>query len=62
LARWCCQVSTVACLDDGAWLIVHCGQMRNPVRAGGAICDIPFQVKKILDEIEGVTLQVHRNC
>jgi len=36
--------------------------MRNPVRAGGAICDISLQVKKILDEIEGVTLQVIVNA
>ena len=42
------------CLDDGAWIIVHCGPLRNRSQ----VCDIPFEVKKILDAFDGVTLQV----
>ena len=43
------------CLDAGAWILVHCGQMRN---ARHGLCDIPFEVKKILSSMNGVTLQV----
>ena len=52
------QENTVECLDSGAWIIVHCGQMRNQKTSSGERCDIPFEVKKILDAIDGVTLQV----
>ena len=45
---------TVEALCDGAWVLVHCGPMRHQ----GQRCDIPFEVKKILDAIDGVTLQV----
>lgn len=51
------QTGTVDCLDAGAWIIVHCGPMRDRKGARG-LCDIPFEVKKILSTIEGVTLQV----
>ena len=44
---------TVEALRDGAWVLVHCGPMRHQ----GQRCDIPFEVKKILDAIDGVTLQ-----
>jgi hydrogenase maturation factor len=50
------QASTVDCLEDGAWIIVHCGQMRSQKQP--SLCDIPFEVKKILSEIPGVRLQV----
>lgn len=52
------QENTVECLDPGAWIIVHCGQMRNQKTSSRELCDIPFEVKKILDAIDGVTLQV----
>lgn len=55
---WFVQASTVDCLEDGAWIIVHCGQMRNHKHPSGGLCDIPFEVKKILSDIPGVKLQV----
>ena len=51
-------VGTVACLADGAWLVVHCG----PMRSSGKMCDIPFEVKKILEGIDGVSLQDEIVC
>ena len=38
--------------SDGAWICIHCGAMRD----GGRLCDIPYEVKRILREIEGVEL------
>jgi hypothetical protein len=45
--------ATVRVLDDqgGAWICVHCGAMRDK---GGRTCDIPYEVKRILRDIEGV--------
>ena len=48
----------MACLADGAWLVVHCG----PMRSSGKMCDIPFEVKKILEGIDGVSLQDEIVC
>ena len=38
--------------------MVHCG----PMRSGGKLCDIPFEVKKILEGIDGVSLQDEIVC
>jgi hypothetical protein len=35
---------TVAVLAENAWVLVHCGPMRHK----GRRCDIPFEIKKIL--------------
>jgi hypothetical protein len=40
--------STVNTLADNAWVLVHCGPMRH----GGKRRDIPFEVKKILLDLE----------
>ena len=56
-------IGTVACLADGAWLVVHCGPMRDQSSGrAGSMCDIPFEVKKILEAIDGVWLQDEIVC
>lgn len=38
--------STVEVLAENAWVLVHCGPMRD----GGRRCDLPFEIKKILQD------------
>ena len=43
----------VEVLDEaGAWICIHCGAMRHQ----GRLCDIPWEVKRILRAIHGVEL------
>lgn len=53
--------SAVACLERNSWLLIHTGPLRYR-QAGDShpvsrLCDIPFEVKKILSEIPQVIIE-----
>ena len=40
-------------LEDGSWILIHCG----PFREKGEFCDLPFDVKVILKALPGVSIE-----
>ena len=46
-------------LDEGSWIVVHCGAFR--VREAGAAvsawCDFPMDIKLLLRSIDGVSVE-----